>query len=215
MWARYLREDLADHASAAEFYQYAADSGHARSTYKLAVMHLLGRGVQCSNPKMAKALFSRLIKAKCNHICVTYFSCMAALAVPSQMTHHQVERMNLAKNAIRRMLKSVELGLQYHMESPWTEVLLIDEEQIKSCMAQAMLTLGRNYMRGSFVGQNVDLSLKWLIASARLKNADAMCMIGGKTPRLLACFFFVWGGGGISAFRCSLLTSMIRTVTII
>jgi TPR repeat protein len=169
-----LIEDLKDEESASEFYRFSAGMGHARSMHKLAVMMLFGRGVPYS-PRHSKYFFVKLINAGSDHITTTYYNCMCALGVPSPGLQPAA---NITKEALFKMRSSVTKGLAYHLNHPWREVLAVEEKEIRTCMAQAQLVLGRHYLRASFVGQNVEEALKWLIESAKLGNADAMCTIG-------------------------------------
>lgn len=174
LWAKYLREDVGDDESAVEFYRFSADMGHARSMYKLACMSLLGQGLQ-SSPRLAMIYFRRLINSECDHICVTWRACSASLNVQSP---GQTKSAKVVKQAIDRLCKSALKGLDYHYASPWGEVLDIDDDETKMGFSQATLMLGRLYLRASFVGQNIGEAMKWLVASSKLGNTDAMCTIG-------------------------------------
>ena len=169
-WARFLIEDLQDLESAAEFYSFSADMGHARSMHKLAIMLLYGRGVP-HNPKRARYFLVKLLNAGSDHITTTYYNCMCAF-LPSPGLHPSA---NVTKEALQKMRTSVTKGLDYHLNHPWNKVLAIKTDEIKKCMAQALLVLGRHYLRKSI---DVGSALEWLIESSKLGNADAMCTIG-------------------------------------
>ena len=183
LWAKYLREDLGDDKSALKFYSFAADMGHARSMYKITCLYLLGQGTE-SSPKKAMMYIGKLINAGCDHICMTWRACSAALSVPSPGETKSATRV---KKAIIKMKASVLQGIDSHYASPWCKVLAIKPDETKMGFSRATLMLGRLYLRASFVGQNLEEALKWLIASSKLGNTDAMCTIGD-------CFTFNHAG---------------------
>ena len=84
----------------------------------------------------------------------------------------------VVKKAIVRMRQSVLQGINYHYSSPWCKVLDINAEETKMGFSRATLMLGRLYLRASFVGQNIEEALKWLIVSSKEGKTDAMCTIG-------------------------------------
>jgi TPR repeat protein len=169
-----LTEDLNDLESASEFFNFSAKMGHARSMHKIGIMLLYGRGV-VSKPMSAKFFFSKIIKAGSDHITTVYYNCMCALSVPSPGVPPAA---HVTKEALKTLRASANKGLEYHLNHPWCEVLEVEESETRTCLAQAQLVLGRKYLTGSFLGQNVDEALRWLIESARLGNTDAMCTIG-------------------------------------
>jgi TPR repeat protein len=178
-WASFLREDLNDDESALEFYKFSANMGHIRSMHKLGVMTLFGHGTE-SNPRRAKYHFLKILNNGSDHIATSYYNCVCSLASQSSFVlHTQLASgplpSNTTRDAINKMKQSIMKGLEYHLNSPWSEVLATDAEEIRTCMASAQLILGRHMLRKS---QNVDEALKWLIESAKLGNHVAMCTIG-------------------------------------
>ena len=170
-WATFLRQDLHDDPSALEFYKFSADMGHVRSMHKLGRMLVYGRGT-AANPRRAKSYFMKMLRFGSDHITTTYYNCVCALGVPSPGVPPAA---NVTTEAYALMRASLLKGMDYHLQSPWREVLATEESEIKNCMAQAQLILGRHLFRK---GQQVEEALKWLIESAKLGNSDAMCAIG-------------------------------------
>ena len=173
-WGELLVSHMQDLDSAAAFFKFGSDNGHARSTYRYARCLLFGQGC-VPDARRAKQLLDHLEAAGCTHIACTYYRCQAALILPDRGQTGCVRR---TKETIVKLIKAVSRGIKDHTSDAWDRTLGVSPETTHQCFAGAHFLLGELYLCARFVVRSIDRAHLHMREAAKLGNVEALRRIG-------------------------------------